>query len=122
LTETLYWLEEARIDGEPTWYGPLVVPPLALVGLLDQNYPNPFNPSTQIRFTLASPSPVRLSIFDLSGRLVRTLVDGRPHPAGRHDVVWDGLDDQARAMGSGIYICTLETAGGRDSRRMTLLR
>src|SRR5262249_46075873 len=58
---------------------------------LEQNYPNPLNPRTTFAFSLPVAGRARLNIFDVRGRLVRTLVDGQ-FPAGRHEVIWDGTN------------------------------
>ena len=88
---------------------------------LHQNTPNPFNPSTTIRFDLPAAGDVRLRVFDLSGRLVATLLDGRVE-AGRRSVVWRGENDAGRDAGSGLYVYRLETAGFSESRKMLLLQ
>jgi hypothetical protein len=69
-----------------------------------QNRPNPFNPVTVIPYAVPSASLVSVRIYDVTGRLVRTLVDAAPHAAGYHEIVWDGRDNQRRDMGSGVYI------------------
>jgi len=94
----------------------------AAVFSLGQNRPNPFNPSTTIVFSLARPEAVTLAVYDLSGRLVRTLVDGRVYPAGPNEEVWDGRDDQGRSGSAGVYVYRLETPSFRGTRRMTLLK
>lgn len=83
--------------------------------------PNPFNPRTSITFAAAVAGQVVLRLYDPRGRSVRTLVEG-PLPAGRHQVTWDGLDSAGRAVASGVYVVRLETAAGRTSARMSLLR
>lgn len=88
---------------------------------LFQNVPNPFNPTTLISYELRRDEDVRILIHDLGGRRVRTLFTGR-QSAGGHAVTWDGRDDQGVALPSGTYIYSIETAGGRDSRRMVLIR
>jgi hypothetical protein len=94
--------------------------PLAGTALLP-NVPNPFNPETTIRFTLAGRTPVRLSIFDATGRHVRTLLDGS-REAGSHQILWDGRDDRGNSAGSGIYFCRLDAAGRTQARKMVLLK
>jgi len=84
-------------------------------------YPNPFNPATTIRFTLPEQSSVRLVVFDLNGRVVRTLVD-RPMLAGTHSVVWDGRDALGRNAASGAYLYTITTSRGTSTKRMVLVR
>lgn len=96
--------------------------PLAAAGVvLRGNYPNPFNPKTDIVFTLAAPGRVRLEIFDLSGRLVRTLIDAEA-PAGDHIARWAGRDDRGQAVSSGIYFARISAHGRFESRKMTLLK
>jgi subtilisin-like proprotein convertase family protein len=85
------------------------------------NAPNPFNPRTVIAFELGRPGPVRLNIFDLRGRLVRSLVDGEM-PAGGHQVTWDGLDRAGKAAASGIYFTKLVAEGATQVHKMTLVR
>lgn len=72
------------------------------------NVPNPFNPQTKIRFELARDEFVRVTIFDVTGRRVRTLVDGR-QSAGENSVVWQGRDNSGRQVASGAYYVRLET-------------
>ncbi len=74
---------------------------------LAQNYPNPFNPSTTIRFAIPRSTDVSLAIFDVSGKLVRTLV-AQSMPSGRHSVVWDGTNETGAKVSSGIYIYRLQ--------------
>jgi flagellar hook assembly protein FlgD len=89
--------------------------------MLEQNVPNPFNPSTQIVYTVrAAGLRVDLDVFDVRGRLVRTLVDGRPS-SGRVVVVWDGRDDDGREAPSGVYFYRLTAGRTTVTRRMTLL-
>ncbi|HER43998.1 MAG TPA: T9SS type A sorting domain-containing protein [Candidatus Eisenbacteria bacterium] len=93
--------------------------PVAVV--LHQNVPNPFNPTTVIRFELPAPASVRLVVFDIRGRLVRTLVNGEL-PAGGKEIAWDGRDDDGRIVASGVYLYRLETPGTTVSRKIVLLR
>lgn len=76
--------------------------------------PNPFNPSTTIRYELPERSAVDLQVFDLRGRLVRSLRSGEVESAGRQQVVWNGRDGQGRQVASGTYFCRL-SAGGREA-------
>ena len=88
---------------------------------LEQNRPNPFNPWTTIRFHLAEAGPVRLTILDVSGRLLRDLIAAKM-PAGSHEVSWDGQDDAGRAVASGVYLYRLESGSHASQRKMLLLR
>ena len=85
---------------------------------LFQNFPNPFNSLTTIRYRVGDGDHVALVIFDLNGRVVRTLVDKR-RSAGDHAVIWDGKNDDGEDLGSGIYFCRLRS--GRDTRNIKLL-
>jgi hypothetical protein len=86
-----------------------------------QNYPNPFNPSTTIRFQMPTAANVTLKIFDINGRLVRTLVS-QNMPAGYHNVVWDGTNDVGVKVGSGVYICRMQAGSFTAVKRMVLIR
>lgn len=88
---------------------------------LSQNFPNPFNPSTNIQFSLDRSQPVQLSIYDVTGRLVRTLVS-ESRAAGSHNVVWNGTDNGGNPTPSGVYLYRLITAEGIDSKTMTLVK
>lgn len=85
------------------------------------NYPNPFNPETMIRFQLPANSEVRLAVYSLTGRLVRTLVKGQ-RASGMHSVVWDATDDVGEPVSSGIYFYRLRAGDFVDTKRMLLLR
>jgi len=88
---------------------------------LYQNYPNPFNPSTSISFYLPGPDRVRLEIFDVGGRLIRTLADGR-FEGGRHTVRWNGTNEAGRPVSSGVYLCRLVCGKRALTRKLALLR
>lgn len=88
---------------------------------LTGNYPNPFNPTTTVRFELAAATHAQVSIFDVTGRLERVLVDATL-PAGRHEVSWDGRDSAGNTLPSGIYIARLSTAGVVATRTMALIK
>jgi flagellar hook assembly protein FlgD len=88
---------------------------------LSDNFPNPFNPATRVRFSLASRGPVSLRVYDVSGRLVRILIDDI-RDAGSYEVAWDGTNDEGRSIASGIYFCRMETTGYERSLKMVLLR
>ncbi|UCF79185.1 MAG: metallophosphoesterase [Candidatus Eiseniibacteriota bacterium] len=83
--------------------------------------PNPFNPSTRIVFLLEKREDIVLRVYDTSGRTVRTLVSGW-READRHEVVWDGRDNEGRLLASGVYLCKLETPDGCESKKVVLLR
>lgn len=74
--------------------------------MLFQNYPNPFNPETRINFDIAKATQVKLTIFNIQGQLVMTLVDEKKAP-GHYSVVWNGRDYQGRQVSSGVYLFKL---------------
>lgn len=96
-----------------------VVPPGSL--LLVPNRPNPFNPETEIEYFLSEAGQVRLRVFDITGRVVATLVD-RPAVAGWHAAVWDGSTETGGKATSGIYFGLLEANGSTRTIRMALIR
>jgi hypothetical protein len=91
------------------------------VNALAQNYPNPFNPATTIEYHLASRGAVSIRIYDVTGRLVRTLARGMKD-AGRHEVVWRGRNDAGVTVASGIYFYEMKAAGFTATRKMVVLR
>ena len=88
---------------------------------LNPAVPNPFNPRTTISFAIADEGPVRLRIYDIRGRLVRTLVDEALTP-DVYSFVWDGRDDRSGEVASGTYLYRLESAGREQTKKMLLLR
>ena len=88
---------------------------------LQANWPNPFTTSTEIRFSLESDSPIRVEVFDIAGRLVRTLADG-PRTAGNHGLIWDGTDSLGRPAAAGVYYYRVESLTGSVHRRGVLVR
>jgi len=93
----------------------------ALGDRLSQNYPNPFNPSTTISFSLSEAGRASLSIYNLKGQLIRSLVDGHLS-AGANTLVWDGRDAMGRSVASGVYLYRLETPRGSFTNRMLLMK
>ncbi|MBT8381338.1 MAG: T9SS type A sorting domain-containing protein, partial [Ignavibacteria bacterium] len=93
---------------------------------LKQNYPNPFNPSTTIEFSLPAASDVKLSVFNILGQQVATLLNEQ-RGAGNHSVVWNATDDYGTKLSSGIYFYKLNAFGidgneYADIRKMVLLK
>ena len=88
---------------------------------LDPNYPNPFNPTTAIRFSLPQPGEAELSIYNLLGQRVATLVHG-VQEAGVHTLAWDGRDEQGRELASGVYLYRLQAGAQVETRKLLLLR
>ena len=88
---------------------------------LDPNFPNPFNNSTVFRFAVSTQNDVVLSIYNLVGQPVATLVDG-PYAAGLYTVRWDGRDDAGRSLASGVYLYLLKTESQITVRKLVLAR
>jgi hypothetical protein len=88
---------------------------------LFQNYPNPFNPETNILFNLPEEAEVELRIYNIQGRLVRSLVH-ETRAAGQHAVRWDGRDDSGREVASGVYFYELRADRQISRKRMVLLK
>jgi hypothetical protein len=88
---------------------------------LAQNVPNPFNPQTRIPYALSDAAHVRIDVFDVAGRWVRTLVDAKV-PAGPHSTTWDGRRDSGEQVASGIYYCRAQLGGESFTRKMVLTR
>jgi hypothetical protein len=99
--------------------GPADVRPVSYV--LHPSQPNPFNPRTEIRYELPAAGPVTLTVYDVTGRELRVLVDAQKE-AGVHSASWDGTDSQGQALASGVYFYRLAANGFEQTRRMTLVK
>jgi flagellar hook assembly protein FlgD len=90
---------------------------------LHQNSPNPFRPHTAIEFDVAGArgQPVRLEVYDVSGRVVRTLVD-EPLGPGTYETTWDARDARGNRVAAGIYFYRLATPTTDETRKMVVLR
>jgi hypothetical protein len=88
---------------------------------LHQNYPNPFNPETEISYDLPNDCWVKLSIYNISGQKVKTLVDGF-EAAGHKTVIWDGRNEQDEQVASGVFFYRLEAGEFTATKKMVLLR
>ena len=94
---------------------------LPFVFELHQNYPNPFNPTTTISFTLDEPAQTFVTIYNLLGQRVTTLIDVNL-PAGEKAIVWNGTDENGREVSSGVYFYLIQSGKHTESKKMTLLR
>jgi hypothetical protein len=88
--------------------------------VLHQNYPNPFNPTTTIKFKLPHDGFVSIKIYDLTGRLVRTLMNEQK-VAGIHSIQWNGTDDVGQKVAAGVYLYQIEFTNA-DGEIMTLTK
>lgn len=89
---------------------------------LERNYPNPFNTTTRIPFILPSESTVEISIFDVTGHLVRRICQNRKYSEGHHHVCWDATDKNDRVVGSGVYIYQLKSSDKIRSKKMLFVK
>jgi len=87
---------------------------------LEQNYPNPFNPSTSIGFYLPSSGYVNLSIYNIKGQKITTLIEQNLNE-GNHSLIWNGVDKQNKAVSAGMYFYTLKTSTESVTRKMVML-
>ncbi|NHZ84780.1 MAG: T9SS type A sorting domain-containing protein [Planctomycetia bacterium] len=88
---------------------------------LKQNYPNPFNPSTTITFDLSEETDVKISIYDMTGRLVRELVN-QTMTVGSKTINWDGMDEVGNPVSGGVYFYNLQTGDYSQTKKMVLMK
>ena len=88
---------------------------------LHQNYPNPFNPITTLRYELPENGLVNITIYDMVGRQVKTLVNQR-QDAGYRSVVWDATNDNGKPVSAGIYLYQIQAGGNMQTKKMVLLK
>ncbi|MDY0151520.1 MAG: choice-of-anchor J domain-containing protein [Candidatus Cloacimonas sp.] len=88
---------------------------------LKGNYPNPFNPETTIRYSMKDNSPVNIEIYNLKGQKVKTLVN-ETKAAGDYSVVWKGLDDNNRAVSSGVYFFKMSAGKYSSTKKMIMMK
>ena len=88
---------------------------------LHQNYPNPFNPETNIRFDLAENTHASLSIFNLVGQKVATLIN-KTMDAGTYNVKWQGVNDNGSSLPTGMYIYELKTSKFHSVKKLVLVK
>jgi len=89
---------------------------------LKQNFPTPFNPVTQIRYQLPEVSLVTIQIYDIMGRVVRTLVNAETQITGYRQVTWNALNDLGQPVSAGMYLCVIQAGDFRDTKKMVLIK
>jgi hypothetical protein len=117
-----YWYCIGAVYADGEWMSAterIAIPTLSPV--LRQNIPNPFNPTTSISFTVPARSRVRLDVYDVEGRHVKTLFDDMIE-AGTRSARWDGTNERGDQVGSGVYFYQLRTAETLLTRKMVLLK
>ncbi len=88
---------------------------------ITQNYPNPFNPNTTFKFSLPKATDVRLTIYNVLGQKVRTLINAR-YQSGVHEIQWDGTNDFGMPAATGVYIYRFEAGSFIKVMKMTLMK
>ncbi|MBN1466569.1 T9SS type A sorting domain-containing protein, partial [candidate division KSB1 bacterium] len=120
-----YILQALDAEGRVSQYGPVSViadlPVTAMQIKLYQNYPNPFNATTMIKFFLPSESFTRLEIYNVSGKLIKSLVH-QYQPAGEHTVQWNGTDSSGVTVSDGAYFYHLSVGDHSKTEKMLLLK
>jgi hypothetical protein len=96
------------------------VAPVAVTELKG-NYPNPFNPETTIKYSVKENTPVTLEVYNVKGQKVKTLVS-ETKAAGDHSVVWKGLDDNNRAVSSGVYFFKMSAGKYSSTKKMIMMK
>ena len=89
--------------------------------ILHQNYPNPFNPLTSLRYDIPNDGLVNITVYDMMGRIVKTLVNGS-QTAGFKSVQWNATNDRNESVSAGLYLYTIQAGEFRQSKKMVLLK
>ncbi|MHB9030857.1 MAG: FlgD immunoglobulin-like domain containing protein, partial [Candidatus Latescibacterota bacterium] len=132
ITDTEVDAEDGTATGQVAHFSTIVLAPKSAAPLavneqapaafaLSQNVPNPFNPATTISFAVPATGMVRLTVFNVLGQEVRTLVNGQL-ASGSHSIVWNGRDEMGRAATSGVYFYRLEAGSLTATKKLMLLR
>ena len=108
-------------DGFNTFGLSRVALPTPVEYSLSDAYPNPFNPTTTLTFSVPMEGFVSLNIYDITGRLVSTLVDGNLEQ-GYHSIIWNGMDSNGHAVSSGMYIYSLKGEGVSITKKMVMMK
>ena len=88
---------------------------------LSQNYPNPFNPITTFSYELPNVAQVRIIIYDVLGRKIKSLINTE-QSAGFHSLRWDATNDIGESVAAGMYLYTIQAGEFRDTKKMILLK
>ncbi len=126
-----YWLESVSLNGSSNIYGPVCVTiseekdketPQEFTNLgIKGIYPNPFNPETNIDYSVKEDTPVVISVFNLKGQKVKTLVDKTVF-AGDHKIIWQGDSDSGSSVSSGVYFVKMITGNHIETRKIVLMK
>ena len=113
---------DLAVDFSANWAAAKQLAAVPVENSLSQNYPNPFNPETTIRYNLSSDAIVSLTIYNITGQVVRNLVDGEALAAGQYQALWDGRNESGIGVASGMYFYLLRAGDYVAKRKMVLLR
>ena len=94
---------------------------LPVTYILHQNYPNPFNPVTTLRYDLPENSLVNVTVYDMLGRQVKTLIN-QTQDAGYRSIVWDATNDYGKPVSAGIYLYQIQAGEYISTKKMILLK
>jgi hypothetical protein len=121
--EYRYRLSDVNTAGVVTMHSPIAVTMTALPETTEmaKAYPNPFNPETSIQYNLHQDSQVTITVYDLLGRQVKTLVDNQ-QAAGSYNTIWNGTDSAGAKAASGVYIVRMETKGVTQIQKVMLIK
>jgi flagellar hook assembly protein FlgD len=84
-------------------------------------YPNPMNPTATIRYTVGVPGKVTLRVFDVTGRVIKTLVE-ETKTTGAYAVVWDGTNDRGEKVASGVFFYQFEAPGYQSAKKLVIVQ
>ncbi|MCK4829864.1 T9SS type A sorting domain-containing protein, partial [bacterium] len=113
--------QEIEIIDNPEFTGEDPDPIIPMANILGANYPNPFNPNTTIQFGLKKEGKVRIALYNIRGQKVKTLVNDIM-PAGYHQVIWNGKNENNRTVSSGVYFYMMESENYTKIRKAILLK
>ena len=88
---------------------------------LHQNYPNPFNPITSLRYDLPNDGLVNITVFDMMGRIVKTLTNGY-QTAGFKSIQWNATNDKNEPVSAGLYLYVIQAGKFRQTKKMVMLK
>ncbi len=131
-TQYYYWLESSEMDNSNNFFGPVSVLTqgenddvdthvVTSITGIDKAYPNPFSPNTEIAYKVRENSNVKISIYNLKGQLVKSLVNENKE-SGSHVIGWDGKDKQGKNCPSGIYFAKMETGIVNSYHKLILMK
>ncbi len=117
----IFMVDNFRIDSTPDGVDNEHVEDIPQINSLAQNYPNPFNPETSIAFTTKEAGNVSIDIYNVKGQKVKTLLNDYRN-AGNHSVVWNGRDDNNKAVASGLYFYKMRNGKFSSTKKMILMK